>query len=52
MSDAEGEKKFRSLAARMLAESRIDALLKRLWKLENLPETGALIQMTVGGEKD
>ena len=44
MSDAEIETKFRSLVADMLPAPRVDALLKQLWKLEELPEVGTLIQ--------
>ena len=46
MSDAEIEKKFRSLVADMLPRTRVDALLEQLWKLEDLPEAGTLIRMT------
>jgi 2-methylcitrate dehydratase len=46
MSEAEIEKKFRSLGADMLPAARLDALIKQLWKLEDLPEVGTLIQMT------
>ena len=49
MTDAEIETKFRSLAADMLPAARVDALLKQLWKLEDLPEVGTLIQMTAKG---
>ena len=47
MSDAEIEAKFRSMATSMLPAERVDALLKQLWKLEDLPEVGKLMQMTV-----
>jgi 2-methylcitrate dehydratase len=47
MSDAEIEKKFRSLVADMLPATRVDALLKQLWKLEDLREIKSLIEMTV-----
>jgi len=46
MSDAEIEKKFRSLAANMLPVSRVDALVKQLWNLEDLSKVGMLLQMT------
>ena len=46
MSDAEVEKKFRSLVADMLPTRRIDALAEQLWKLEALSEVGTLVQMT------
>jgi 2-methylcitrate dehydratase len=47
MTDAEMEEKFRLLAARRLSAQRIDALLKQLWALEQMPQVGALAQMTV-----
>jgi 2-methylcitrate dehydratase len=47
MSDAEIEKKFRSLVADMLPAARVDALLEQLWKLEDLPEVRTLLEMTV-----
>jgi len=46
MTDAEMEEKFRSLARRHLAADRIDALLQRLWALENMPKAGSLLEMT------
>lgn len=46
MSDAEMERKFRSLVAQMLPAARVDALLGQLWSLDDLPEVGTLIQMT------
>jgi 2-methylcitrate dehydratase len=46
MSDAEMEQKFRSLAARQLAAEQIEALLRQLWSLEDLPHAGALPRMT------
>lgn len=46
MSDAEIEKKFRSLVADMLPIARVNALVELLWKLEDLPEVGTLIGMT------
>ena len=49
MSDAEIETKFRSLVANMLPAARTDALLRQLWKLEDLAEVGTLMQMTVKG---
>ncbi|HZM44384.1 MAG TPA: hypothetical protein VFC14_06095, partial [Burkholderiales bacterium] len=47
MSDAEMEGKFRSLVGGMLPPDRCNALIERLWKLEDLRETGALVQMTL-----
>jgi 2-methylcitrate dehydratase len=46
MSDAEMEEKFRSLARKHLAADRVDALLKQLWTLEDLPQAGRLVEMT------
>ena len=46
MSDAEVETKFRTLVDGMLPSSKVDALTAQLWKLEDLPEVGALVQMT------
>jgi 2-methylcitrate dehydratase len=46
MTDAEMEEKFRLLAKRQLPAARIDALLRQLWALEELPKVGALVEMT------
>ena len=46
MTDAEMEEKFRLLAGKQLPADRIDALLKQLWALEDMPQAGALIPMT------
>jgi len=46
MTDAEMEEKFRSLARKHLAAARVDALLRQLWALEDMPKAGALIEMT------
>ncbi len=46
MTDAEMEQKFRSLASRHLPAERIDALLRQLWRLEDMPEAGALVATT------
>jgi 2-methylcitrate dehydratase len=46
MSDAEMEEKFRSLARKHLPAERVDALLRQLWALEDMPKAGALIEMT------
>jgi 2-methylcitrate dehydratase len=46
MTDVEIEEKFRLLAHRYLPAERIDALLRQLWKLEQMPKAGALIEMT------
>jgi 2-methylcitrate dehydratase len=46
MTDSEMEEKFRLLAKRQLPAARIDALLRQLWALEDLPKVGPLIEMT------
>jgi 2-methylcitrate dehydratase len=46
MTDAEMEEKFRSLAGKYLPAQRIDALLRQLWNIENLPRAGTLVEMT------
>jgi 2-methylcitrate dehydratase len=46
MTDAEMEEKFRSLARNHLPAERIDALLRQLWALEDLPKAGTLVEMT------
>src|SRR5262245_21685133 len=46
MTDAEMEEKFRSLARKHLSAERVDALLRQLWALEDMPKAGALIEMT------
>ena len=46
MTDAEMEEKFRVLAGKQMPADRIDALLKQLWALEELPHAGDLIGMT------
>jgi 2-methylcitrate dehydratase len=46
MSDAEMEEKFRSLARKHLSAERVDALLRQLWALEDMPTVGPLIAMT------
>jgi 2-methylcitrate dehydratase len=46
MTDAEMEEKFRLLAKRQLPAARIDALLRQLWALEELPKVGPLVEMT------
>ncbi len=47
MTDAEMEEKFRSLASRRLSAQRSDALLRQLWALDQMPQVGAIAQMTV-----
>jgi 2-methylcitrate dehydratase len=46
MADSEIEAKFHSLAGEMLPSARADALLAELWRLEALPRTAALLEMT------
>jgi 2-methylcitrate dehydratase len=46
MTDAEMEEKFRLLARKHLSAERIDALLRQLWTLEDLPKAGTLVEMT------
>lgn len=47
LTDSEVDTKFRSLAQKHLPPARVDALLDRLWHLEEVPNIGDLIQMTV-----
>jgi len=46
MTDAEMDEKFRSLARKHLSAERIDALLRQMWTLEDLPNAGTLVEMT------
>lgn len=46
MSDAEMESKLRALAADLLPISQVDVLLEQLWKLDELPDIGTLIELT------
>ncbi len=46
MTDAEMEEKLRLLARGQLAAQKTDALLRQLWALEDLPQAGALVEMT------
>lgn len=46
MTDAEMEEKFRSLARRHLPPERVDNLVRQLWALEDMPNAGALVEMT------
>jgi 2-methylcitrate dehydratase len=45
MSDQEIEAKFRSLAQDLLASSQIDALLERLWNLDQVRDIGEVMRM-------
>jgi 2-methylcitrate dehydratase PrpD len=42
MSDADLEEKFRSLAADVLPPAQIDGLIATCWKLDTLPDVGAI----------
>ena len=46
MTDGEVEAKFRNLCADLLTPAQIDALLGRLWHLENETDIGALLRLT------
>lgn len=45
MTDGEIEAKFRALARGRLAPARVDALLERLWSLEQVKDIGEVIEM-------
>jgi 2-methylcitrate dehydratase len=47
MTDAEMEEKFRLLAQQHLSVDRVDALLRRLWRIESEPQVSGLIMMTM-----
>jgi len=47
MTDAEMEEKFRRLASTHLEAGRLDALLRQLWKLDDMPLAGKLIDLTL-----
>jgi 2-methylcitrate dehydratase len=46
MTDAEMEEKFRLLARRQLPAERVEKLLRQLRVLEDMPNAGALVEMT------
>ena len=46
MTDAEMEEKFRLLAAKQLTPQKTDALLRQIWRLDDLPQAETLIEMT------
>jgi 2-methylcitrate dehydratase len=46
MSDSELEDKFRSLVLELLSPSQTDALLDRLWHLEEVADIGDIVRMT------
>ena len=45
MTDAEIEEKFRSLATKQLSAQKTDALLRQLWKLDEMPKAGTLLEL-------
>ena len=47
LTDNEVDRKFRSLAQKHLPAERVDALLDRLWHLEDVQNVGDLIRLTV-----
>ena len=47
MDDAGIEKKFRTLAKKVLPDAKIDTLLARLWKLEDVMEAGEIPRLTI-----
>ena len=46
MTDAEMEEKFRLLARKHLSVDRVDALVRRLWRIESEPQVNGLITAT------
>lgn len=46
MTDAELSEKFRGLASKHLKADRVNALLKQLWALEDMPQAGAILDLT------
>ena len=46
MSDSEVEYKFRSLAQDLLSSGQTDALLERLWNLEQVEDIGEVLRLT------
>jgi 2-methylcitrate dehydratase len=47
MSEAEVEEKFRRLAQGVVAPERTNRLLDQLWNLENAPDAGEIVRLTV-----
>jgi 2-methylcitrate dehydratase len=47
MNDAEIEKKFRTLAKKVLPDTQIDTMLARLWTLEDVADAGEIPGLTV-----
>ena len=48
MTDAEVEAKFRSLAQDLLTSAQTDALLEKLWNLEQVEDIGEVLRLTRG----
>jgi len=47
MNEAELEKKFRTLAKKVLPDTRVSTLLQMLWKLEEVADAGEILRLTV-----
>ncbi len=47
MDDADIEKKFRTLAKKVLPDAKIDTMLARLWQLEDMTDAGEILRLTV-----
>jgi 2-methylcitrate dehydratase len=47
MSDAEVEAKYRKMALQRLPAARADELAERIWRLEETPEVGDILRLTV-----
>jgi curved DNA-binding protein CbpA len=47
MTDAEIEKKFRTLAKKVLPDAKTDTMLARLWKLEDIADAGEIPRLTI-----
>jgi len=46
MSEVELSEKFRGLAGRYLNAERVESLLAQLWKLDDLPKAGVILELT------
>ena len=51
MSDAEVEAKFRRLADGVLPRAQADRLLEALWKIDDLPDAGGVMRLSVAAAK-
>jgi 2-methylcitrate dehydratase len=47
MTDAEVEAKFRGLTRPILSEQRMNQVLEKMWKLEEVSELGSLFSMII-----